>query len=285
MKNTIRYYYNFNESEYYEYDNYAILVADGEIFAFKQINIGEDYLKYIVDTLNTSNIKINKIIINKDNRIFTEFNGKNYVLMKIIKETSMDQFEIFSPILINNNDNIASIWEEKVDNYMLKVSENGLNREVLLNTFNYYVGMAENAISIYNRTNKSDVRYVVSHRRFNYPITYAVFLDPTNLLIDTISRDISEYIKVKFFRDEIDIKDVRKLVNKYHLNNDEMNCLLARLLYPSYYFDALDISIQSNNDEKLESILTKIISYEKFLKSFYTEFVDYQLFIVDWIKK
>lgn len=273
------------ESEYYEFDNYVIFVSNGETYAFKRINIGEDYLKDIVGILNANNININKILINKDNKIFTEYNGNNYILMKIINPNQLDKFEIFSPILNNKNDNIPLVWEKKIDNYMHQIAEYGLNRELLLNTFNYYIGLAENAISIYNRCDKSNIRYVVSHRRLNYPLTYPVFLDPTNLLVDTISRDISEYIKIKFFKDEISIKDVRKIVSKYHLNNNEMNILLARLLYPSYYFDIFDSIIQTNNDKELETIIKKIIPYEEFLKQFYNEFGDYQLFIVDWIKK
>lgn len=285
MKNTIRYYYNLIESEYYEHTNYATFVANGENYAFKQLNITEDYLKNIVSILAMNNISINPIIINRENNVVTEFNGKKFVLMKIIKVGKLDEFDIFSPILTNKNDNIASIWEEKVDNYMRQIAESGLNREYLLNTFNYYVGLAENAISVYNRSDKTNIRYIVSHRRLNYPTTYPVFLDPTNLLIDTISRDISEYIKAKFFNDEISIKDVRKLVNKYKLNNNEMNILLARLLYPSYYFDIFDSIIQTNDDKELETIIKKIIPYEDFLKQFYQEFSDYQLFIIDWIKK
>lgn len=273
------------ESEYYEFDNYVIFVSNGVTYAFKRINISEDYLKDIVGILNANNININKILINKDNKIFTEYNGNNYILMKIINPNQLDKFEIFSPILNNKNDNIPLVWEKKIDNYMHQIAEYGLNRELLLNTFNYYIGLAENAISIYNRCDKSNIRYVVSHRRLNYPLTYPVFLDPTNLLVDTISRDISEYIKTKFFKDEISIKDVRKIVSKYHLNNNEMNILLARLLYPSYYFDIFDSIIQTNNDKELETIIKKIIPYEEFLKQFYNEFGDYQLFIVDWIKK
>lgn len=285
MKNTIRYYYNLVESEYYEHNNYAILVSNGETYAFKQININEEYLKNIVNILSINNITINPLLINKDNKVITEFDGKNYVLMKIVKIGTLEKFDIFSPVLTNKNDNIASIWEEKIDNYMRQIAEFGLNREYLLNTFNYYVGLAENAISIYNRCNKADIRYIVSHRRLNHPLTYPVFLDPTNMLIDTISRDISEYIKTKFFKEEISIKEVRKMVDKYHLSNNEMNILLARLLYPSYYFDVFDSIIKTNNDRELEPIIKKIIPYEEFLRQFYQEFGEYQLFIVDWIKK
>ena len=92
-------------------------------------------------------------------------------------------------------------------------------------------------------------------------------------------------MKIKFISEEYDTLEIRKIVEKYNFNNDEMNILLARLLYPSYYFDELDQFIEKNEAKNLKKIVSKIDNYEKMIKKFCNEFKDYQLYVIDWIKK
>ena len=63
--------------------------------------------------------------------------------------------------------------------------------------------------------------------------------------------------------------------------------LYARLLYPTYYFDAYEDIINNNGDEnKLISIVNKINEYELFLKKAYFEISKYtNLERIDWIIK
>lgn len=285
MKNTIRFYYNLNIDEISEHDAYSIVIANRDVYAFKRVNISIEYLNEIMNVINLNNIKTNKIIINKDNDIITKYNGDNYILTLIEDFKEIDHFELLPAIVRGNEDTITQLWEKKIEYYLKQISEIGLGNSWLVNSFNYYIGMAENAISIYNRCDKNKVRYIVSHRRLNYPLTFPVFLDPTNMIIDVLSRDISEYVKIKFMNEEIEVREIRSIVEKYQLNNDEMNILLARLIYPSYYFDALDKFILKKDAESTKLIVVKINKYEKLLKDFYEEFKDYQLYVVDWIKK
>lgn len=285
MKNTIHFYYNLNFDEIYEYDNYSIIVANGNIYAFKILNVSLEELASILSSLQSNNIKTNKVILNKDNNVITEYNGKKYVLTLIEETDTIDQFYLF-PLFGNRKEELISeIWVKKIEYYVKQIPEVGLGNSWLINSFNYYIGMAENAIAIYNRCNKNNVRYIVSHRRLNYPLTNPVFLDPTNMIIDVISRDVSEYIKIKFIKEQVDISEIRKIVGKYKFNNDEINILLARLMYPSYYFDELDQFIEKKESKNLKKIVAKIESYEKLINHFYNEFKDYQLYVIDWIKK
>lgn len=285
MKNTIHFYYNLNFDDIYEYDNYSIIVSNGYIYAFKVLNISVESLLDIMDVLQANNIKINKIILNKDNNIVTEYNGKNYILTFVEKKDDVEKFYLLPSIVNKNEDIITKLWEKKIEFYTNQIHEVGLGNGWLVNSFNYYIGMAENAISIYNRTNKGSIRYIISHRRLNCPLSFPVFLDPTNMIVDVISRDISEYIKGKLLNDKIDIAEVRNIVNEYRLNNEEMNILLARLMYPSYYFDALDKFIEKKDQREVKSIVSKMDDYKNFIKAFYEEFKDFQLYVVDWIKK
>ena len=65
MKNTIHFYYNLNFDEIYEYDNYSILIMSENIYAFKVLNVSMEELVIIMNTLQSNNIKTNKIILNK----------------------------------------------------------------------------------------------------------------------------------------------------------------------------------------------------------------------------
>lgn len=285
MKNTIHFYYNLNFDEIFEYENYSIIVMNENVYAFKVLNISVENLLEIMKVFQANNTKINKIIFNKDNNLVTEYNGKNYIMTLIENTNEMEHFYLLPGIVNTNEDVIINLWEKKIEYYIKKIGDIGLGNSWIINSFNYYIGMAENAISIYNRCDKSKIRYVISHRRLNYPLTYPVFLDPTNMLIDTISRDISEYIKVKFFKEGMDVSEIRNIVLECKLNNDEMNLLLARLMYPSYYFDALDKYIEQKEKKELKGIVSKIEKFEELIGLFYEEFKNYQLYVIDWIKK
>ena len=54
---------------------------------------------------------------------------------------------------------------------------------------------------------------------------------------------------------------------------------------PSYYFDALDKFIEKKDQREVKSIVSKMDDYKNFIKAFYEEFKDFQLYVVDWIKK
>ena len=49
----------------------------------------------------------------------------------------------------------------------------------------------------------------------------------------------------------------------------------ARLLYPSYYFDAFESSLTSKNDQEIKKISSKANSYEIILKNLYSELKKY----------
>ena len=63
--------------------------------------------------------------------------------------------------------------------------------------------------------------------------------------------------------------------------------LYARLLYPSYYFDAYEDVMNNNGDEKvIIKITDKVNEYEMFLKRAYEEISKYtNLERIDWIIK
>ena len=78
--------------------------------------------------------------------------------------------------------------------------ENGKKYPLLVDSFNYFVGMAENAISYYNTILiDKNYRYVVGHKVIKWTDTVESLYNPLNITFDYKVRDIAEFIKYNFF--------------------------------------------------------------------------------------
>ena len=75
------------------------------------------------------------------------------------------------------------------------------------------------------------------------------------------------------------IMSTRKIIN-----NHDIKKVIARLLYPNYYFDILDEFINNKVDEqKLKNIISKQTKYEQLIKEISK--YDQNILLPDWIKK
>ena len=162
---------------------------------------------------------------------------------------------------------------------------------MILNSFSYYIGLAENAISYINRANelyKNDLyKVTLSHRRIFYPNTKLNYFNPISFIFDLDVRDVAEYIKVMFFKNEDALLELITYLKITKLSNYSYHMLYARLLYPSYYFDIYE-NIMNNNEleENLLPIIKKVEEYELFLKNSYLEISKYtEIDKIEWIIK
>ena len=149
--------------------------------------------------------------------------------------------------------------------------------------------MAENAISYYNNIKvDNNYRYAINHRSIRIDSTVEDFYNPLNIIYDYKVRDVAEYIKNSFFKDNNKIFDEIKLYLKYNqLSLMEVKLLISRMLYPSFYFNMYeDILI----DEKDEIIIARIINnldeYENYLANVIAFFRNYyDIEEIEWLKK
>ena len=188
--------------------------------------------------------------------------------------------------------NWAKLWESKVDYFEYQIKELGRNKKIILNSFSYYIGLAENAISIanicelYNKDNMNE-KVVLSHRRINYPCMEYEFYNPLEYIFDIQVRDVSEYLKSMFFYTDRNrtIKELKNYLLSTRLSNYEANMLYARLLYPTYYFDIYEKVIEDLKEEsELLDIINKVDEYELFLKEAYFELSRmYKIEQINWI--
>ena len=305
MKDIINYYYNLNvdnidslqDKYHFKYQNRDYF------FVFYNRSLEElDDIILCVNTMKEKGINIHNIVPNINNSYITNINETNYILFSV---TSMkEKYDIFdivenNNILKLNNDskklyrnNWVNLWSEKIDYFEYQIRELGLNKEVVINSFCYYIGLAENAISYANLANelvtKEYIPNVVwQHRRIFYPNYKLNYYNPLSFIFDIEVRDVAEYLKAKFFVVGIDdtIEDLKTYLSIKKLDNYMYHMLFARILYPTYYFDIYeDIMNKKRNEDDLIKIINEVNNYELFIKKVYFEISKYTLLEkIDWL--
>ena len=293
MKNALNYYYGLDieiihqkEKKYYFQINnasYLFLPYDNveEISDIYQLNI---FLK--------QSIPVHEIILNNNNSILTNINGDNYILLKmLVPKANIGINDIINvnniniPVIKNKlrREDWYNLWIKKIDYFEYQVSQMGKKYPIIRQSFNYYIGLAENAIIVVKNSNSNNLNLGLSHRRIDN--TSFELYNPLNLVIDLRIRDVCEYFKYCFFND-IDIKNELDLFLTYNkLNRDEGRYFLARMLFPTYYFDLYEKIINDEIDEQeLNKVILKSDKYEKFLRHIYLYFKSNDLNI-EWLEQ
>lgn len=289
MEEFLKYYYNIyidkvkkENNNYYFYENNSLFLIAENNRSLKELN--EIY--EICNELLRTGIPVSIPILNVNGNILSKYKNISYIVLKINCNSSCDItlneiLNINSRLQLNNNkielyrNNWGSLWEEKVDYFEYQIKELGRDKDIILNSFSYFIGLAENAISIVNVTNlknTENTKVCLSHKRINYPNMEIDYYNPLNFIFDLSVRDIAEYLKSMFFYTDRDLtlKEFNAFINKIKLTNYEANMFYARMLYPSYYFDIYERVIENQKDEEeLLNIISKTEEYELFLKDVY----------------
>ncbi len=306
MKELINYYYNFDITEIEENNTYATFTYYGETFYFVFFNRTEEELNdllIICSELKSKGIRVHDIILNREGKVITKVGDNYYILLKLnaIKDENINFFSLcdyVSKFKLNSTNsklyrnNWGELWSKKIDYFEYQIKELGRDKKIVLDSFSYYIGLAENAISYVNKINRVIPKneydnITLSHRRIFYPNTNLNFLNPLSFIFDLEVRDIAGFLKVEFFHGEDSLLDLRTYLRTKKLTPYSYHMLYARLLYPSYYFDIYEEIMNNNvNEEKLLPIIKKVDDYELFLKQAYLEISKYtNLERVDWLIK
>ena len=305
MRNTINYYYNLNPKKINQIFHYYYFYVDNELYYFKIFtrNVKDILAIYKLNReLIRKNIMVNEIINNRDNTVVTYINQIPYILTKVSvninKPICLAEISYLSNVRVSYSNelmrgNWANLWALKIDYLEYYQEQNKHKYPILAESFNYFIGLAENAISYLNQTvkkmmlEKVDVG-VISHNTILLDDTVYALYDSQNIIIDHKARDLGEYIKISFFRDNYSIFDE---LDEYFKHNYfsiyGIHLLLARILYPSFYFDMYDAIV--NNEENEASILkitSRICDYENYLSDIWKYFHKYyQVEDIGWLIK
>ena len=275
MNNFIYYFYNIRVNDVVYNNKFFTFIYNGYFYKLYVIteNINNDFLIEL-DKRLLGNTLINEIIFNRDGKIVSNYDNKAYMPMRIFvnekKKITLDEISYLANALVVKNLRIswAMMWERKIDYLEKLINENGKKYPIITDSFNYFVGMAENAISYYNNTVISDnYMYVVSHKRIRTNDTVDAIYNPLNIIFDYRVRDIAEYIKRAFFDDDKNIfNEIDNYFRNYPLTETDARILVSRLMYPSFYFEMYEDILIDNMEEKIIiKTVDRLNEYEKYL--------------------
>ena len=283
MLDYINYFYNlYPPLLNKENDNYVFFVGNEKYYLTpyrRELSEIKDLVE-LNKRMISSNSLVHEIIINKFNEPISVISNENYVLLRVYVN-DIKKIDINDIIYMLNENvdlsglksllrtNWVSLWSNKV--YYIEYQMGHLIKKYpfLNNTIDYYLGLCENAIT-YIKNLKMFSEYKIpigiSHKRITKDATLFDLYNPLNLIIDYKVRNIAEYLKDAFFKDE-DVNYILNIVFKnFWFDKLNLSLLVARLLYPSYYFDLFEEIIDKELDENIVFSLTKKSSkYEEFI--------------------
>lgn len=299
MNNFIKFFYNMKVTNtnfinnYYEFNHnnnyYRLYMLNEEYNIYNYNNI------YTINKELINNTLMSEIILNKDKNIITTYHNINYILLKINcninKNITLEEIDYLSKVKIvnNNKSNWGLLWSKKIDYLEELISENGKKYPQVVNSFNYFIGLSENAISYYNNIDiDNNMMYYISHKVLRPTDKVDSLYNPLNIIYDYRVRDVAEYIKNSFWTDNHNIyNELNNYLYKNNLSLNEVKLLISRVLFPSFYFDLYEDIFNYNKDEKiLNNIISRIDEYEEYLNSIIIYFKRfYPIDEIEWLKK
>lgn len=292
MKNTINYYYNLIPTDIHQKEDIYTLNINNIKYLFMPFYGNINTLNIIYNYLINLNIYCHEIVYNKENNVITFINEKPYILLKVHYNNTQQiniQNILSYNILIETDKkcNWYNLWCEKLDYYEYQIREFGKKYPLIRDSFSYYNGLCETAISLLSRLKINQVNMYINHQRINKNMTLIEFYNPLNMVIDVRIRDICEYFKIKFFEGNNILKEINNYLFQAKLNYNEMYLFYIRLIYPSYYFDLYDKIMEGKEkEEKLNQYIDKVNEYEIFLKDVYLIINKYyKIPDIEWIIK
>lgn len=272
MKNVINYYYGIIVNEFKKRDTSFIFYINNIEFELIEFYGDINELINLYSLLKTYRREVDEIIINNKNSFITYYESRPYILMKkfntLRKEIELEDIISYDcKVHVNDKINWKNLWINKLDYYEMQLEEVGIKYPLLKKTFSYYSGLNEVAIALLNYVDYKNINYCVSHRRLE---KMDDIFNPLNIIIDSRTRDVAEYIKIKYVNEEMMVCDIIEFIRKANFSKDEITLLMSRLIYPSYYFDLYEkIFIEKESEKELNKIIKKNAEYEAFLKEIY----------------
>ena len=186
------------------------------------------------------------------------------------------------------------LWEQRLDqmeafwNGMLyKQPESDFDR-LFLESFPYYMGIAENAIQYLVDTELDDDPNVVDsgticYNRFTRD-TWAqdyYIKNPFEWVFDHCGRDLAEWTRDRYFRNiKTYHREVKEFFEEYQsimpLSSFSWRLIYSRLLFPIHYVECVENYYSANHEadrlfleDRLKKILNQSKDLESFLKQFY----------------
>lgn len=226
----------------------------GYIFNLTMTDLSEEEIKELDEVSKSLYNLYNEgcIIIKNRSNNYLSFDGeKHYVLWTCKKGNKSIKDLINMHNYFHNNltlekidlNELFNLWEEKFEFIETRVistlRSDDYDYNMILEGIYFAFGLAENALE-YLKDVMIDLGSKINdqtlvHKRLNN-LENNTFFDPFNLLIDSPLRDYAELYK----SNEISLENIVRILDYYNLDIIETSVLMARVLYPTRLFDALE---------------------------------------------
>ncbi len=305
MKELLEKFYNVYNIEIAENTSFSYFVfQEKKYYLVPYVRSEEEFpeLFSLNEELLKKGIPTGKFVLNNQNSYITPYNNQKFVLLEmplncLLEYNILDMISFADKLIISSKKSIlyrnswADLWSAKADYFEYQIRQLGKDKPIILNSFSYYIGMLENAITYVNNTTKKYQLSVNEHitlqrKRVVFPNTLLNYFNPLNYVIDIEVRDIASYFKSLFFNSYEDLfTEVYAFFKRRKLGIYGYQLLYARLLYPSFYFDIYEKVMEGEIEESaLIPIINKTEEYELFLKDMREIISKYApIERVDWI--
>ena len=140
--------------------------------------------------------------------------------------------------------------------------------QLIQSSINYFIGLAENAISLMSNYEQNIIEQnnSIGHK-FNYKMYKSCKMgDPFIFIKVNKMYDLANYIKYNFYIKNINYDDINYIINEIGNTEYEKVYFFANLLYPNVYFDLIrNILLGNEREEKLNLFLNNIKNYKNLL--------------------
>ena len=278
MKETINYYYNVYPKKIVEINNGCYFYFNDFKYYFVETSKSIEEIEFLVKVSNLlykRNIFVDTFIMSKNKTFYVVLNEKIYILLRVNAlendKYSLNNLIYFNNLLLLKNNNVVpydTLWGKKIDMFESEMADLNIDYPIIQESFDYYVGLAENALSYYvdikETENMNDAKVSLGHKRLNKYVLSGLINNPINFTFDYEIRDTALYIETKFFDGVLDFEEVVDALKKF--NRLDLRLLFSRLLYPMYYFDQVKLILEEDVDEKtLIKFIRKSRAYEMLL--------------------
>lgn len=302
MKNFIDYYYNINVSEIKHIHDKYFIYTNNERYMLKVFGDTDFFMvyEYLANQLDKY-LYFFRIVKNRQNDHLTYIDDKPYILLKLsdINNNTISIYDIKINQFFEYSNKISrlirfpwvKLWENKIDYFEEWCYLKQNQYKNMYSLFHYFIGVAENAVLYLKITEAEEKveeidRLVISHNRLSMDSSLYDYYDPTNIVLDHPSRDVSEYIKSTYVHGNFDIKLLEEYLNEHHFSKYGLRLLYARILFPSFFFDYIDEMILNSYDTDLLYLEARIIEFEKFISQISVFFKEkYDIPVVTWCIK
>lgn len=273
MKNTIMYYYGFENISIIRQKRRKYIKHNNDIYIICRVYNEKEVLELY--ELTRGNPFFYKFIPNKDGSIFTMYQDFIFVLLKINDKSSMitqnkNQISLDEnkKYYLNRSD-WYELWTRKNDYYEYQYQHIKGKYKVIDESINYYIGLAENAISYIANI---PINLKEQEKKGLYPkrLLESEYHNPLNYVIDYKERGLSETLKYLFLNKKYLSQNIEKIILSYNCTETGYKLLYGRMLYPSMYFDIYDKVINDfENEKELVNVIKRLKEYEEYLKEIY----------------